>query len=316
MSIENNLSGFVEGSLLECLNKTPMDSDAVLSDLLHLRYKPKRESFKLCDPCPAFRCFDWVIWLPDSWSVCRFSRWSPRSVLCLAHPDSVALVSLLSLRLRDATVVFAGEDTHLSAMLPRLEGIARRARKVYYEAKDVEHATIESFCMGFNCFYLKRVPGSLLRELTTKVAGKHWVKSGVFAAWGAIWAWLDEEIEDRRAAMAFLKSCQWITREHLDPAQYWRRLAESEFLLAPAGQGIQAPKLAEAWLMRTVPIVTVNPCFSDLHKAGFPMLILESWSELSEKRLEDYRRKVKGIDWARVQSMLTVSHFRSRYLNH
>ena len=127
------------------------------NDLLHLRYKPRRENFKNCLPCPAFQLFDWVIWFPDSIFSCRFHRLRPKRVLCLAHPKSLSYLKKSRHFLKDSIVVIAGEDTNLSSVLSTVEEILPHCSKIYYEAKDIPHGLIKSFCMGFTSFYLKLV---------------------------------------------------------------------------------------------------------------------------------------------------------------
>ena len=286
----------------------------MLSKLLHLRYHPKRKKFKDCKPCPAFQLFDWVVWIPSAKSSPHCRRLIPRTVLCMATPESLQVLLKLKHCLRDSTIVMAGEDTNLSKVLSMVEDLLPYCRKIYYEAKDVPHAEIESFSMGFNSFYLKRVKPETIVRYTTLVSKSKWKKQGVLASWGGIYLGLDKRLANRRAAVEFVEDCPWLQREHLEPADYWQRLAESKFLLAPAGNGIQSPKLAEAWLMRTVPIVTDTPCFRDLQAEGFPLLIIDRWNDLTQKLLQDFEAERCHIDWEKVQSMLTLKHFQSRYL--
>jgi hypothetical protein len=37
----------------------------------------------------------------------------------------------------------------------------------------------------------------------------------------------------------------WVRREMVDPADYWKEMAKYRFQLAPPGAGVQAPKFAE-----------------------------------------------------------------------
>jgi hypothetical protein len=173
----------------------------ILPNLLHLRYKPRKPNFKGCKPCPAFRLFDWVIWLPDSLYVCRCRRLVPRSVLCLANSESLRILKELRHFLRGSIVVIAGADTNLSKVLPTVEVLLPYCSKIYYEAKDVEHLEIKSFCMGFNSFYLRRIEPETIFDLTKSVSEPTWEKQGVLAAWGGIFPALDKRLKDRRAAL-------------------------------------------------------------------------------------------------------------------
>lgn len=284
---------------------------ACIDDLLHLRYKPKRENFKGCAPCPAFALFDLVLWAPDAFLPLKYSIKPPKKVLCLASRKSLFLLSLLKPVLKNITLVVAGEDTNLSALKREIESLKPHCEKIYFEAKDIEMDGVESFSMGFISYYLKRPSTGLIESLHQKVAREKWKKQGVLAAWGGIWKHLDQELEDRRRAVEFVENHDWIHREELNSDDYWKRLSESEFLIAPAGQGIQSPKLAEAWLMRTVPIVTETPCFRDLQSQGFPFLILNEWSELTPQRLENYKKNnLSTVNWEQVNEMLTLAYFK------
>ena len=291
-----------------------MSLSIVERDLLHLRYKPRRSSFKDCAECPAFDLFDWVIWTPDDKLFQRFKTFRPKTILCLAHPRSLRFLLKLKFLFRNATLVIAGEDTHLSAVLSEVELLVPHCRKIFFEAKDIEHRSVHAFGMGFISYYLKRIGNEVIVDLMGRVQELSWKKEGVLVAWGAIWKHLDEKLEDRRRAASFVEKSDWLVREELGPGEYFQRLAASKFLLAPAGQGIQAPKLAEAWLMRTVPIVVRNPCFEDLDRLGFPFVLLDHWEELTPKLLQDYESKRNSINWSEVERMLTLKYFKEELL--
>ena len=165
--------------------------------------------------------------------------------------------------------------------------------------------------MGYNRFYLQNVGIVQIEETVRRFEQGKYQKSGTLAAWGEHWPALDNKLRDRQDADAFLKNSSFISRQHLSPADYWEKLAQSLFLLAPSGQGIQAPKLAEAWLVGTVPIVTSTPCFEDLRDRGYPLMIINHWSELTAAKLKKWESELHTIDWNPVRSKLTSSYFRS-----
>lgn len=282
----------------------------VEEDLLHLRYKDNNEKFKDCGECPGFDLFDWVIWKPNARTFLRLKKLRPAKVLCLSHAKSLKLLVRLRVLLKNITLVVAGEDTNLSQLKDYIEKLRPHCREIYFEAKDVKHPQVESFAMGFNCFYLKAIGNETIIELMEEVrrGGTH--KKGVLAAWGAVWKHLDDTISERRDAADYVSQCSWVSREELPPDQYMRRLAKSKYAITPRGQGVQAPKLAEAWLMRTVPIAIPNPCFNDLAKAGFPFVFVEEWRELTPELLTNYENIRESIDWGKVESMLTLGHFK------
>ena len=58
----------------------------------------------------------------------------------------------------------------------------------------------------------------------------------------------------------------WVRRENVPATEYWKTMAKYRFHLAPPGAGVQAPKFAEAWAMRAVPVTLRYPAFVDLEK--------------------------------------------------
>lgn len=283
--------------------------------LLHLRYKPQRDYFRGCRQCPAFDSFDWVVWKPDSSCFLRLKRLVPRRVLCLAHPRSIDHLVRLRFVLKDIGLVVAGEDTRLSEVLAKIERLKPHCRQIFYEAKDVHHSFIRSFSMGFISYYLERMGPQSLHAEVDSMYKRETIKDGILAAWGGIWPHLDDQMPERRAVSEFVERSPWIHREHLEPKEYLRRLAKSKYLIAPAGMGVQSPKLAEAWLVRTVPIALRNPCLEDLRDAGYPFLLLERWSELTPDLLRSYETKRESINWPNVHDMLTVNYFKKQILN-
>jgi hypothetical protein len=286
----------------------------VLKDLLHLRYKPKHRNFKDCAECPAFDLFDWVIWTPDDRRFQRFKKLLPATVLCLAHPKSLRTLLKLRFLIRDTILVIAGEDTNLSAVLTEVEVLAPYCKQILFEAKDIDHHNVRAFGMGFISYYLSRIDNEVIIDLLGRIKQKSWKKKGVLVAWGAIWKHLDEKLIERSRAAMYVEKSDWLVREELGPYEYFQRLASAKFLFAPAGQGIQSPKLAEAWLMRTVPIVVRNPCFEDLNRSGFPFVLLDNWEELTPNLLINYENTRRSIKWNEVEEMLTLKHFREEIL--
>ena len=76
--------------------------------------------------------------------------------------------------------------------------------------------------------------------------------------------------------------------------------------MCPTGNGIQSPKLFEAMLARVVPIVTREPAFEDLAAYGFPLLIVDSWFNLSSALLtRQYDEQYRHTHWTLVDYMMT-----------
>jgi hypothetical protein len=280
--------------------------------LLQLRFKPKRARYRYCSEPAAFDYFDWVVWSPDDNLFQRKKREYPSTILSLPTKQSLSELVERKHQIHAATLVIAGEDTHLSRVLDTVNELVPHCKKIFFEAKDVEHNSIRSFSMGSISYYIKQFEKTEFDLRRRQSANEFLNKHGILAAWGAIFRCLDDKIEDRINATAFVERTPWLQREFLSPDSYIKRLMETKYLLAPAGNGIQAPKLAEAWLMRTVPIVVKNPCFKDLSEEGFPFLMLDTWADLTKKLLNEYEETRLQIDWHNVEQMLTLEYFLAR----
>ncbi len=210
---------------------------------------------------------------------------------------------------KGAVIVVAGGDTALSVFLDTISPSIVENNHIFYEAKDVSHPTIKSFTMGFNSFYLNLVGLDHIKGILQDFEHGNLQKKGVLAAWGKHWPALDSKLQDRMDANSFLKSCSFIQRQQLEPQDYWKQLVKNVFLLAPYGQGVQAPKLAEAWLVGTVPIVTTTPCFVDLKKIGLPLIIINQWDDITKINLLEWEEQIQSIDWNSVREKLTNKHF-------
>ena len=131
------------------------------------------------------------------------------------------------------------------------------------------------------------------------------------AAWGLGSAFLDTQIPARASLATFLaRDSTWLSRESWPPEEYFSRLASVHFFLCPTGQGVQSPKLFEAWLAKAVPVVLPTPAFKDLEAQGFPFVVVQRWEEVTPGLLEAYLKDdVQGygaIDWDRVHFLSSL----------
>jgi hypothetical protein len=58
-------------------------------------------------------------------------------------------------------------------------------------------------------------------------------------------------------------------------------LGSYRFQLCPTGAGIQAPKVQESWSTNTIPITQKNRAFEELAEWGYPIAIVDEWSDIS-----------------------------------
>jgi hypothetical protein len=166
------------------------------------------------------------------------------------------------------TLVLAGYDfPHLSNIETEILNLkqAGKVSHVFIETKDIVSSAAQALPMGYIMMYLDKKGYDVIRNYFHNVQLTHKPEL-VLAAWGAEWSQLDGEIEDRRELIKYFghleeqanrtQGTPWLKRQMVKHTEYLDRLSQHVFFLAPAGQGIQAPKLFESLLTQTIPIVT------------------------------------------------------------
>lgn len=78
---------------------------------------------------------------------------------------------------------------------------------------------------------------------------------------------------------------------------YLKDLAESVFVVSPPGNGLDCHRTWEALLMGCYPVVKSSP-LNPLYE-GLPVVIVESWSEVTEEFLEKKYSELNQKDWPR-----------------
>jgi len=286
------------------------DSWKDISNWVSLRYSPKTPRFHGCGLTKTFDMFDWVIWTDLDESINRMDVTNPKKILCLSSEKCVKTLLDNSHFSSQPSLVVAGMDMLLSSVINDIDEMSSKFSKIYFEAKDIESDCVQSFSMGFISYYLRdAVPSNIKRAID--ISDSTDKSKQVLAAWGQRWKYLDGIIDDRGLADKFLSSQDFLSRESIPFDDYWQRLAEYHFLLAPKGQGVQSPKLAEAWMVKTIPIVTKNPCFVDLARMGYPLILIDDWKEVTPENVEKWQSYYEQIDWLKVRYMITNEYLNS-----
>ncbi len=205
-------------------------------------------------------------------------------------------------------------------------------RRIFYVPTDVKlpranGTSFHTWPLGISVQHLLGREDALVRA----VVGAHenfGAKRGVLAAWGALallvthpnktavdagdrthrkW---DGEEEASLSALARRRP-DLLGHRMIAPAEYYAELAKYRFLAAPRGQAIQSSKYFEALLLMTIPIVR-GPwqCFYDLKSYGLPIVIVESWDEITEANLERWWAELSPR-LAEARWMLTVEGIES-----
>ena len=205
-------------------------------------------------------------------------------------------------------LVIMGNDRHLSIQLDFLKSIKHRFKKIYYEAKDLECDWIQTLPMGLIMAYMIRNGGSDILKHINKQKNKTKL---VASAFGSKYPELTERIEDRANLEVFTKKSHFVEDMFCDPLEYYERLCEYKFSLAPLGNGIQTPKICECIMCETVPVVTDHVAHRELRDIhGLPLLIVNEWVDLTEQFLNDQWNSVYSkIDWSEQKSKFLVKNF-------
>jgi hypothetical protein len=248
---------------------------------------------------PAFFInFDWVV--GPEWGFANL-RQVPNSVFCAVEGLEPFLEWLDNDYLPQRApsnqdpfcevLVLGQSDTRLGKISPEVRSRAKQLfSRLYIQANDGSDPNVFTFPMAISQHYLNGHEATL-RGLVESPPEK---TNLVLASWGKAWPHLNASIPDRRAAVDFVESSSWLDLEYLPTDQYLRRLATSRYMLYPQGNGIQSPKGYEALLLGAIPIVTEHPAFRELSDRGMPLLIVKSWTDLSEDFLEEKYEEFSG----------------------
>eukprot|EP00586_Coscinodiscus_wailesii_P021764 CAMPEP_0172518618 /NCGR_PEP_ID=MMETSP1066-20121228/290925_1 /TAXON_ID=671091 /ORGANISM="Coscinodiscus wailesii, Strain CCMP2513" /LENGTH=1119 /DNA_ID=CAMNT_0013301043 /DNA_START=222 /DNA_END=3583 /DNA_ORIENTATION=+ len=187
---------------------------------------------------------------------------------------------------------------------PRLSEVLKQLQQLFdhkkislalSESKDIrlpKGTQITSVPFGFNKWYVDTIYGEQgLRDAILQASLQNKSK-GVLAAWGAKWKELDNMIQSRKEATEFTDKSCLAPRQMIAGKDYLGTLSQYRFLLAPTGNGISTPKVAEALSVLTIPIVQRVPdggYWDDLKELyGWPLAIVDKWDEITPENLQKW----------------------------
>jgi hypothetical protein len=238
-------------------------------------------------------------------------------------------LSTLAPRSKSRILVIAGEDFHLSTVLGPIDEVADWFDKIYYEAKDVQHDQIKTFPIGFTemyeeyphrrcgqehnapCWNMKSLAARVFNMQDTTQAHQLLADKSetVLAAWGAMWE--VDYVKSRTRAQAFVAktSAPWLVHKTVAFNQWFDELAKHRFMISPSGNGVQSPKLLEAMLMGTIPIVESEyAAYTDLRDMGLPIVVVDSWDEITPDKLALWWAQLSPV-MVRVRPQLNVDGY-------
>ena len=122
--------------------------------------------------------------------------------------------------------------------------------------------------------------------------------------------------EQRRRAIAALRNCDHVDfqRKRVSQNAIWRRYAEYPFVLSTAGYGLDCHRTWELLYLGTI-VITKTSSLDRLFD-GLPVVIVENWNEVGDKRnLVKWLKKYGGLTdreaiWSRLEPRRFIRHIR------
>ena len=273
---------------------------------------PTKTNLKLLDNYPlVFYYFNLVIW--DDF-IKEFNK-NKTTILC--YPTKLIYliknIDLLTKNNKIDKLIIAGADINLSNVKSDINILLNFFNEIYFEAKDIYYKNIKTIPMGLNYAYTLRNGGD--ENILNLINKKNHIKDKLITtAFGDKWPQLNDIIDDRKNLINFCKKTKWLVKNNWDPLDYYKNLSEYKYFICPIGNGIQSPKIFEALLVKTIPIVINTPCVHDLKNYGYPILIINNYDELETKKLEkDYKLFYNSINWENILYSLTIKGFVEKF---
>lgn len=272
----------------------------------------KKKSTKPWEQWGVLTRFDWFIealgsHVGDEEKVVEFDHFNrdgyPRSMWCYLHQiqHCIDLMARFEPDPKGRVVVFAGQDRPWLSQNPEIRAsvyeLARWFEGVRFESKDVPDPRVGTAVMGLSEHYYRGNEQAMFDAINNATTRKTRL---AFGAWGEFWKMLDES-EPRMRLENWVSKNPWVERLHVARQDWYPTVATSQFLIQPLGNSMQTPKMVEALLVLTVPVVESVPCHDDLLNEGWPIVVVHNWDEVTpaflkrkwielEPRLVDFRR--------------------------
>lgn len=193
-------------------------------------------------------------------------------------------------------VAFLGTDHFLSdrGLLTLVKQIGEPFERIYYESYDVMDDKVDVLPIGLSEYYLRfqdwdvisdlAQPSSVPETSSTFVLPKEGMVLGAFGVFYEV------KNPSRHSAAELCETAKdesWLTCQEVKKKHWWSTLRSFRFMLNPTGNGAQSSKFYEALLARTVPICTKEPAFVKLHEKGWPMVLVDSYSDVEHMNLSE-----------------------------
>ena len=192
-------------------------------------------------------------------------------------------------------LVLGGSDTRLSRAPIQL--FLKKLRltgyfdKIYYEAMDIRMEFVDPMPIGLTDFYVLSVPPGRIEKALRAINLRE--KQGILAAWGKVWPHLDQALPWRKELISWVGRTGWIQRKDVSIENWYDELVKYRFYIVPDGNGVCSPKWTEALILQTIPIVPPLEYYKMLQKQGYPMVVVNTWDDITQANLELWWEKLK-----------------------
>ncbi|MEK9694920.1 MAG: hypothetical protein VW270_04090, partial [Candidatus Poseidoniales archaeon] len=236
-------------------------------DILNFRYSPEtferffgRGSELLTRVPKVFSQFDLVIHNEMDYR-CDISEVS-KTIGFIQNSQNLVELSehLNKIEWLDVLIV-AGADTHMGNRMHLFEKLKHKVGKIYHESKNVNCDWITGIPMGVNVAYVVQLGRGRMDQIlkTPKIPKSKLIGT----AFGRIWGVLTKKISERARLKDICDNNNVIERFDCKFNEYLPTLREFKYFACPIGNGIQTPKICEAILCQTIPVVIDNPLHRD-----------------------------------------------------
>jgi hypothetical protein len=130
--------------------------------------------------------------------------------------------------------------------------------------------------------------------------------------------WGSDHNHSRAAPFALASELnkEWVTAEGegviVTRQTSWLRHGEHAFVISPPGNGLDCYRTWEALALGSVPIVLSSSLDRLFLEHGFPVVIVQSWGEVTQQHLVQWQKERLGVDWVLVGEKLTNRYWASR----
>jgi hypothetical protein len=287
---------------------------SIIDDVIHFRYKPRRYKkwLKSQDSVdtgvcmkkepPIFDIFEYTIHGKEVYNKISGNPKIAEIVYCWPERAlTYRFNEFPTLATGEKRVLVAmGEDTHSSRLSSKAKNrLLDKFSTVFWEANT--DPAFKTLPMGLISCYVSLNGAERVEDAIKRASIPGDRRLCCIPLWNKFSTELvrpDRAIASRTRLSKFTENndASWFDVKNWSPREYYEGVSQYKFATCPTGNGIQAPKIFEAIMVRTIPIVEYELAFAQLKELGIPLLIIDNWDDLSPEFLEQKYIDM-DVDW-------------------